>query len=161
MISSSKTKLLVTAVIFLLLTNIGMLIFFLCCKGPGKREMRGGREAQMRGFLQKDIGFSDKQLQQYDSLNKNFRENIKRSFTEIAKNSEKEMKLLGQNGFSDSAIAIAVDNASSTQKQMMENMFKHYKEIRQLCTNDQQPKFDSLFYKVYPKREDKHKKPEN
>ena len=158
--NSSKTKILVTAVIFLLLTNIAMLVFFLCCKGPGKRDSHGGgREAMMRSFLQKDIGFSTLQLQQYDTLSKVHKENTKQEFDQMRNNREAEMKELGRNGFSDSAIWLAAGKSSATQKEMVEKMLLHFKDIRKLCTEEQLPKFDSLFYKIWNRKDDKRKKP--
>jgi len=162
MSSSSKTKILVTAVVLLLLTNIAMLVFFLNCKGPGgKRNDRGGREAMMRTFLQKDVGFSDQQLAQYDELSKTHKENIKPSFEAMRNNREQEMKTLSAQGFSDSAVQMAAEKSASMQKEMVKNMFLHFRDIRKLCTPEQQPKFDSLFYKIWNKKDDKHKKPDN
>src|ERR1700704_4796324 len=98
MSTSSKTKILVTAVIFLLLTNIAMLVFFLCCKGPGRKDNHGGREAMMRTFLQKDIGFSTQQLQQYDTLAKIHKESIKSSMDEIRNYREQDLKEITSSG---------------------------------------------------------------
>ena len=124
MISSSKTKILVTAVIFLLLTNIAMLVFFLCCKGPGKRDNHGGgREAMMRTFLQKDIGFTEQQLQQYDTLAKNHKENVKSSMDEVRNNREKDLKEISASGFNDSVISNVATRSSARQKDMLEKMF--------------------------------------
>ena len=101
MSSSSKTKILVTAVVFLLLTNIAMLVFFLCCKGPDRKDQRGGREAMMKSFLQKDIGFSTQQLQQYDDLSKAHKDSIKPFFEAMRNNREQELKELSAGAFSD------------------------------------------------------------
>ena len=159
MSSSSKTKVLVTAVVFLLLTNIAMLVFFLCCKGPGgKRDGRGGRDAMMRTFLQKDIGFNDQQLVQYDELSKTHKENVKPSFDAMRNNREQELKQLSADGFNDSAIQVAADKSASMQKDIVKNMFLHFRDIRKLCTPEQQPRFDSLFYKIWGKKDDKRKK---
>ena len=159
MSASSKTKALVAAVVFLLLTNIAVLVFFLCCKGPGKKDFHGGREAMMKEFLQKDVGFTPQQIQQYDTLSKQHRESIKASFSEMKNNKEIQFKELGQNGFSDSAITVAANKASEMQKEMEVKMIMHFKDIRKLCTPEQQPKFDSLFYKIWNKKDDKRKKP--
>jgi len=160
MSSSSKTKILVTAVIFLLLTNIAMLVFFLCCKGPGRKDNHGGgREAMMRTFLQKDIGFTAQQMQQYDTLAKNHKENMKSSMDAVRNNREQDLKEISSNGFNDSVISLAATRSSARQKEMLEKMFLYFKDIRNLCSPEQQPKFDSLFYKVLSRKDDKHKKP--
>ncbi len=154
----SKTKILVSAVVFLLITNIGMLIFFLNNKEHGRKEGRGGRDAAMRTFLQKEIGFSDQQLTQYDSLTKKHKDQIRPSFDEMRNNREQDMKTLGQSGFSDSVIEASATRSSTMQKDMIKKMLLHFREVRELCTAGQKPKFDSLFYKSLPKREEKRKK---
>jgi Spy/CpxP family protein refolding chaperone len=155
---ASKTKILVTVVILLLLTNIAMLLFFLNNKDHGKRDGRGGRDAAMRSFLQKEIGFSDQQLQQYDSLSKQHKDQIRPSFDEMRNNREQDMKTLGQSGFNDSIIDASASRSAAMQKEMIKKMLLHFREIRQLCTPDQKPKFDSLFYKTLGKRDDRKRK---
>jgi Spy/CpxP family protein refolding chaperone len=159
MSTTSKTRALVAAVIFLVLTNIAVLVFFLCCKGPGRKDPHGGREAMMKEFLQKEIGFTPQQIQQYDTLSKQHREGIKASFDEMRNNKEQQFRELGRNAFSDSAISIAANHSSEMQKEMEVKMILHFKEIRKLCTPEQQPKFDSLFYTIWNKKDDKRKKP--
>jgi len=162
MSSSSKTKILVTAVVFLLLTNIAVLVFFLCCKGPDKRnDHGGGREAMMRNFLQKDIGFTDQQLQQYDTLAKIHKENTKSSMDEMRNSREQDFKEISSGGFNDSIISQVATRSSARQKDMLGKMFLYFKDIRKLCMPDQQPKFDSLFYKIWNRKDDKRKKPGN
>ena len=160
MSTSSKTKILVTAVVFLLLTNIAMLVFFLCCKGPNRKDGHGGgREAMMRNFLQKDIGFTATQMQQYDTLEKIHKENIKSSMDEMKNNREQDLKEIGNTGFNDSAISLVAIRSSTRQKEMLVKMFLYFKDIRQLGNSQQQSKFDSLFYKTLARKDDKHKNP--
>src|SRR2546428_818906 len=148
--SSSKTRALVTVVILLLLTNIAMLVFFLGFKGPGRKDNHGGggREAMMRTFLQKEVGYTEQQLQQYDTLAKIHKESIKSSMDDVRNNREQDLKEISTSGFNDSVIAAAAERSSGRQKDMLEKMFLHFKDIRKLCTPDQQSKFDSLFYKI-------------
>ena len=158
MSTTSKNKILLITVVVLLLTNIAMLFLFLN-KGPEKRDPRGGREAMMTEFLKNEIGFSPQQLQQYDTLSKQHREKAKASFDEMRNSKSALLKDLGSNAFSDSAIIIAAGKSSDMQKQMEIKMLQHFKEIRNLCTPEQQPKFDSLFYKVWNRKRDDKKKP--
>ena len=153
MSTTSKNKILLLAVTFLLLTNIAMLIFFLNM-GHDKKGPHGGHEGMMKEFLKSEIGFNPQQLQQYDSLSKQHREKIKISFDEIRNSKTQLFKDLGATAFSDSAIIIAADRSASLQKQMEVKMIMHFKEIRNLCTSGQQPKFDSLFYKVWTRKGD-------
>lgn len=157
MSTTSKTRILTGAVIILVLANMAMALFFFCFSGHGKKDFRGGRGAMMKEFLQKEIGFTPQQMQQYDTLNKRHRKNIMTSFDEMRNNREQQFRELGRKGFSDSALALAAGRNSEMQKEMEMKMLIHFKEIRDLCTPEQQSRFDSLFYKVWTKKEDKRK----
>lgn len=157
MSTTSKNKILVGAVIILLLTNIAMLYFFLN-KQPAKKPPRSGREAQMVDFLTKEIGFTTQQLQQYDSLSKQHKEKVKTSFDELRANKEQLYKQLGTQAFGDSSIEEVAVKSAAMQKEMELRMLQHFKAIRQLCTPEQQPKFDSLFYEVWSRKPDNKKK---
>ncbi len=156
--NTSKNKILLITVIILLLTNIAMLAFFLS-KDPGKKGAHNGREAAMAEFLKNDIGFTAQQMQDYDTISKKHREKVKAIFDEMRSSKEQQLKELGTAGFSDSAINLAVDRSAENQKMIERGMLVHFTEIRKLCTPEQLPKFDSLFYKVMSRKGDNHKKP--
>lgn len=155
--NNSKNKILLITVIILLLTNIAMLLFFLN-KDSGKKGPRNGREAAMTEFLKKDIGFNDQQMQAYDTLSKRHRERVKALFDDMRNRKEQHLKELGTTGFSDSAIDAVVNRSAENQKMLEKGMLVHFTEIRKLCTPGQQPKFDSLFYKVMSRKKPDNKK---
>ena len=147
-----KNRILILAIIILLLTNIAMLIFLLMHDGRGKKGFHGGREAMINEFLKKDIGFSQTQLHQFDTLSKKQHEQIRPLFDEARKNKEDQLKQLATAGFTDSAISVAAGQSSEKQKAIETNMFRHIREIRTICSSDQLPKFDSLVYKIIGKK---------
>jgi len=153
-----KSKLYLLIIGILLITNIAMLFFFLGDKDGGKKGGGHGpdRGAMMKDFLKTDIGFNDQQLQQYDTLSKQHKDNMKAQFDSLRSNKEEQFKELGSKGFSDSAIFDMINKSSERQKVMELQMLNHFAAIRKICTAEQQPKFDSLFYKIWSKK----KKPE-
>lgn len=142
----------------LLLANLVLVSFLILNKPVAKRPMRGDRKAMITSFLQKEIGFNQQQLQQYDSLNEHHRTKIKAMFDEARSDKENEFKQLAINNFSDSSIINTAAIFAGKQKEIEIVMFKHFKEIRTLCTPQQQPKFDSLFYKMLNRRNEDRKK---
>ena len=158
MSTNSKNKILLIAVAILLLTNITMLVFFLI--GPQKKGGHGGREAMMTEFLQKEVGFSPQQIQQYDTLSKQHREKMRAMFEEAGKNKENQLKQLAAADFSDSSIHSIAGQSTEKQKMLEINMFEHLRDVRSICTPEQRPKFDSLVYKVLGRRGEGRKKPE-
>jgi len=157
MSTQTKSKLFLLIIAILLITNIGVLIFFTGHKDSPKKSGRGW-DAMLKEFLQKDIAFSAPQLQQYDSLSKLQKEDIKASFNAIKSSKEQQFKELGSKGFSDSSINNAIIQSAENQKTLELKMLTHLVAIRKLCTADQQPKFDSLIYKVWTRKPDGKKK---
>lgn len=159
MSTQTKSKLFLLVIAILLITNIGMLIFFTGHKEPPRGRGRGW-DVMLKEFLQKDIEFSDSQLQQYDSLSKQQKEDIKASFNVIKAGKEQQLKVLGSKSFNDSAITEAVQQSVENQKTIELKMLTNLVAIRKLCTADQLPKFDSLIYKAWTHKPDGKKKPE-
>jgi len=153
MSTTNKSKLYLLIIGILLVTNIAVLFFLLRGQhDEGGHPPRNDRGAMMRDFLQNEIGFSAQQLQQYDTLSKQHRENTKAQFDSLRSSKEQEFKELGSRGFSDSAIFEMVGRSAEKQKTMEFQLLNHFAAIRKLCTAEQQPKFDSLFYKIWNKK---------
>lgn len=159
MSTSSKSKILLIAVIVLLLTNIGMLFFFLKGNEPGKKNR--GRDGMMTDFLQKDVGFTAQQLQLYDTMAKQHHELIKASFDSIRINKQQWYRRLGAAGFDDSTVANTAALTSGLQQPIEYKMLLHFQAVRKLCTPEQLPKFDSLFYKIWDRKSGDKKKDGN
>jgi periplasmic protein CpxP/Spy len=150
--TSTKSKLYLLIISLLLITNIAMLFFFMVKKDGHKKGSRGDRSAMMKEFLQKDIGFNEQQLQQYETLSKQHREKVKAGFEAIKNNKQQWFKELGNKGFTDAAITDAVNKTAEKQKAMELQMLNHFAAIRKICTPVQQEKFDSLCYKIWDKK---------
>jgi periplasmic protein CpxP/Spy len=155
MSTQTKSKLYILIIGILLVTNIAVLFFFLNGKHDPPKGGRGGGDkgpAMMKDFLKKDVGFSDDQIQQYDTLSKQHREKSKADFDALKISKEEQFKELGSKGFSDSAIAEMAGRSAEKQKIMEAKMLNYFASVRKLCTPEQQPKFDSLFYKIWGKK---------
>lgn len=159
MSTQTKSKLFLLIIVVLLISNFGMLYLLTTHKEQPRNRGRGW-DTMLKEFLQKDIGFSAPQLQQYDSLSKQQKEDIKASFNIIKAGKEQQLKVLGSKGFNDSAINEAVQQSVENQKVMELKMLTNLVAIRKLCTADQIPKFDSLIYKAWIRKPDPKKKPE-
>lgn len=157
MSTQTKSKLFLLIIAILLLTNFAMLYFLFNKDKGGKTKPSFDRNAAAKEFLQKDIGFTPAQLQQYDTLAKQHRETMKGTFEDMRTAKEQSFKEVGAQAFSDSAIGQAVAKSTERQKNMEMQFYNNMVQVRKLCTADQLPKFDSLFYKMWSR---KPKKPE-
>lgn len=150
--NQNRNKVFLTIIGILLVANIAMVSFYLLKKDGGKREKRPDRKTMIANFLKTEIGFSAEQLQQYDTLSTRHTENMKSMFDSLRSSKDKQFKGLTAANFSDSVMNSIADQSAATQKIMELKMFNHLKNIRLLCTPEQQPKFDSLFVKVLNRR---------
>ncbi len=148
----NRNKIFLTVIAILLVANIAMLAFMMMRKDGDRREKRPDRKTMIAEFLKKEIGFSDTQLQQYDTLSSRHQENVRKMFDGMRASKDKQFKELAAGDFSDSVINLVADQSAATQKSMELQMFNHLKNIRKLCTGDQLPKFDSLFAKILTRR---------
>ena len=147
----NRSKVFLTIIGILLVANIAMVSFFLLKKDT-KREKRPDRKAIIANFLKTEIGFDTAQLQQYDTLSNRHREIMKKMFDSSRITKDNQFKELTTANFSDSAMNNIADRSAAFQKAMELRTFNHFKNIRLLCTPEQQPKFDSLFDKVLNRR---------
>lgn len=152
MATATRNKILLLIIGVLLLTNIILASFLLLNKPSAKRGMRGGRSTMIASFLQKEIGFNQQQLKQYDSLSEPNHNKVKAMFDTLGTYKDSQFKQLAIDNFSDTAIVKTAEAIATKQKEIEIVLYKHFKEIRNLCTTQQQPEFDSLFYKVINKK---------
>jgi|GWRWMinimDraft_6_1066014.scaffolds.fasta_scaffold03724_3 protein CpxP len=150
--TQNKSKIFLTIIGILLVANIALISFFLLKKDGGKHERRPDRKTMIANFLKNEIGFSETQLQQYDTLSDNHRENLKGMFDSLRSSKDKQFKQLAAGNFSDSVLNSVAEQSAVSQKKMELQMFNHLKNVRMLCKPEQLPKFDSLFVKVLNKR---------
>lgn len=148
--STKKYKALVSIIIFLLITNFVMLVLFIRMGNPADKRNRGHEREQngMSATLQKEVGFSKAQLDQYQSSRTELRKNIKPLFEKIRRSKENFYGLLYMDPVSDSLLNNDADSIAQAQKELDLQMFNHFKLIRNICTPAQIPKFDSSIKKV-------------
>ncbi len=153
MIKNSKnSKIFLVTIAILLISNIVLLSFFFQKQEPDPPSKRQDRKVYIAEFLQKEIGFNQQQLLQYDSLGEG-QQKIMRSFFDNMRNKKKQQfQQLVIDNFSDTSINRLADESAAIQRKMEVQMFNHIKSVRQLCLPDQLPRFDTSFAKVFNRR---------
>ena len=133
---------------FLLITNIIMLVFFLGIN-DGKKTMHL-KDNAIAAFLKKDIGFDEKQMDQYQALRKVDMDSMKPLFTALRSSKDSFYRFVSVPA-SDSLVVNQSREIGRQQMNVDEHMLVHFKKVRNLCTDAQLPKFDSLFRNVIGK----------
>ena len=146
--STVKTKPLIAIIIFLLITNIGMLLFLLFADRPAEKKLRDRGQNEMYNSLQNEVGFSKDQLTQYQSLRSKQREEIGPLFNELRKAKKEFYGLLYSDDMPDSLIQHNADSIAQKQKDLDMQMFLYFKSIKGISTTDQHQKLDSAIKKV-------------
>ena len=145
----TKNKSLVTIIIFLLITNIAMLVFFLMLDKAPQRNSRGRDQNGMSTMLQKEVGFNNNQLDVYQLLRKGQSDSVHTLFDDLRKSKMDFYSLIYSNQVPDSMVNAAADMIAEKQKVLDLYMFKHFKQVRNICAPDQLEKFDSAIKKVF------------
>jgi periplasmic protein CpxP/Spy len=142
--NTSKYRMLIFLVVFLLLTNIGMLLYFTVFNKPVARDSRNDKRGSgITAFLQQDLGFSKTQMDTLDILKKQHRIAIRPLFEELGKSKDALYGLIGKPGSSDSVLKAATADIGRKQAALDLQFFQNFMGLRKLCTEPQLPKFDS------------------
>jgi protein CpxP len=143
--NNSRNRVLISLVIFLLLTNIAMLLYITAFeKHPARSNRNENRRGPVTSFLQNELGFSKLQMDMVDSLKKQHRAATKPLFDELGKSKDSFYRLLGQPNLNDSLLHAAAEQIGSKQAALDLQFFQNFTSFRKLCTTEQLPKFDSI-----------------
>jgi hypothetical protein len=156
----TKSKLYLLIIGILAIANIALLYFLLSGSSKASKKKGGwaAHDAAARDFLQKNIGFNQQQLLQFDTLVKLHREKMTTILELSKKEKENQLKQLGNFAFTDSAIENAVKINAQNQRNTDMQLYQYLKTLRTLCTQDQLLKYDTSFFKMWKKKHDKKNK---
>jgi Spy/CpxP family protein refolding chaperone len=144
----NKNKWWLIAIMVLLVVNTATLaIFWLERKGQdllGKKPQ--GSEAQ--AFLIKELALDSTQQAQYLELVKAHREGTNAIKRQLRDAKEAFFNLISDSTVSDAAIKQAAGSASAIEAQIDLLTFKHFQQIRNICTPAQKAKFDTVIKTV-------------
>lgn len=152
MSQTNRNKNLVFIIAVLLLTNIAVLGYFLWYKKPEQGTKRTDRPGMMIEALQKEVGFTNAQMEQYKLLKDQQKESLRPLFDEMRKAKENLFGLMGDSLSNDSTIEAAANQVATQQKALDLQTLNHFKRVRALCTSpDQQVKYDSAVLRMFRK----------
>lgn len=142
-----KMKLMAIAVITLLLLNVGTLGFLLFSGSnkqhpPHPRGLEG--RPKPREIIIEKLHFDTNQIERYDALIAWHRQNIKAVEDDI-RNSKNELYLLLNSTSVNEKVKDSLILALSNDQKRIESIhFKHFQDIKQLCTPSQLEDYEAL-----------------
>ncbi len=135
-------------IIFLLLTNLVMLAFFIFLNRQDNKGSTSNQKGKFSASLKEDVGFTEIQLDKYQSMRKVQSEKVKPYFNEVRKAKVKFYDLLYTVPVADSVLNNAAELIGTKQKELDIYIFHHFERVRSICTSDQLPKFDTALKKL-------------
>jgi periplasmic protein CpxP/Spy len=152
MSNQSRNRNLIFIIAVLLLTNIGVLAYFLWFKDSGREHANGEgqRRTGMVDILETEVGFNKEQIEQYKQLKEQQRTASKPMYDEMRKAKDNLFKLMGDSTASDTSIQRAAEVIGLRQRELDLQTFAHFKRVRALCTsNEQAVKYDSAVLRMF------------
>ena len=142
-------KILAIAVVFLLLTNIGLVIFMLN-KKPQSDKWRG--RVDLFEMMVKELNMTEQQQKDYKLQKDEHFKNIKPLFDSVRAAKTAFFALTKEQNVNDSLVNQYSLRISEKQSAIDKLTFAHFKRVRGLFTDEQQPKFDEFVQKMMQQR---------
>ena len=142
-----KNKVLVTVIGILLLANVAMLVFFIVGMRRPPEEPRR-QSFSTANYLQKEVGFSEEQLNKFTEIRDREKEKVNVLFDQVRSVKDSFFIMLRDPSISNETLEAASARIGAKQKALDMQVFLSVREIRNICTPEQQAKFDSIVPKV-------------
>ena len=150
MTSEKKIRSLTFIIAFLLVTNIAMLLFFIFSK-PCTNSPKPKEENLVSTFLKDEIKFDDQQMDVYQQVRKKDFEKARPMLQALSESKNNFYQNIHHDDVPDSVVKKSVSVIGKKQIIVDMQMLQHFKNVRNICTPQQLPKFDSLFKTVIAK----------
>lgn len=147
-ISENRVKSLLLLIGVLVISN-AILAFMLFQKSNWHRPKSKSEFA--KNYLKEELKFNDTQIENYTTAEKFFFEDHIRSIANVQKLREANLKTVGAQQFSQIAIDSAIVKSAAFQEKNSRRFWDFMIQVRNICTPEQKAKFDTSFYKMFPR----------
>jgi Spy/CpxP family protein refolding chaperone len=144
---NSTNKFLIIAVILLLLANIALVAFMVMGKDKKNPAPEKGGKAVFERLV-KEIGMTDAQQKQYDSLREAHFSKIRPLFDSMRVKRQLFFNLSKDDTLNDSLINVYTSYIAEKQIMADKLTLLHFHQVRKILNPDQQPKFDVFIKKM-------------
>lgn len=146
-----NTRALIFLVVVLLLSNIAVVGYLLLRKMPvTTRPGRDGVSVESR--IQKDLAFNPEQAAAFHQLFQSNSDSLKILGEQVRQAKLEFYELLRKPVVGDSLVQQAVQELSRRQQRIELQWFRHFSQVRAICTAPQQVKYDSVITQMVNRR---------
>jgi hypothetical protein len=144
--TGNNNKVLLSLLVLLLLTNVGMLWYF---TREEKIEAKPvSRTERMAAMVQKELGFTDEQKQHYITLRLK-RDSLLAPLNADLRAAKMEMiNLLKQENVPDSVVLAVAEKIAAKQVPIEMEFYRHFIRVKAMCQPQQYSAFDSLLNRM-------------
>jgi periplasmic protein CpxP/Spy len=147
--NNTRNKWLIGIIAILLLSNIALLFFSLRPDPEKQRKDRPG--LGFSEFLRKDVGFTPEQMKVFDSMRDEHFKRMRPMFENITNTKNNFYFRLSDTTLNDSNLYEVAAPIGKEQVELDVLIFRHFRRVRNMCTPEQQQRFDSLFPQIVKK----------
>lgn len=148
----SNSKVLVSIIAVLLIANIAWVVFYTTRNQPPPKMQDRTHDQQGRErfsfILKNEVKFNEEQMKQFDSLKKEHWTAFKPLLKGINNSKDEFYQHLKDSIVDEKMLRSASDSIAIRQRIMDMQVFAYFRKIRDLCTPEQKPKFDSVAQSV-------------
>jgi periplasmic protein CpxP/Spy len=135
----------------LVIINVGVLITNVRNQRPHREGMmppppppNEHRPMRPGEYLAHELQFTEVQIKKMEELRKYHHEHNKALMDDIKELKDKMTDLLKQEHPDSTAALTIAQNIGNKQKDIEMLLFRHFRDMRSICTEDQKPRFDEL-----------------
>lgn len=134
-------------------TLAGIWFFRFSSKPPFKDFPRRERSEFL---LKKKLNLTDEQLQKFRDLRENHFEETKEIGNEIHNLKRELSEEVFKETYNQEEVEKIIERIGQFEMQMEKEKFKHFLELKSICTPEQQQKFREIFKEIMPQRKEPH-----
>ena len=148
--TSPRNKVLVLIISVLLISNLALVAYLVFGKQKDPKGNRGGdRGKAFSDYIIKEVNFSEDQAATFKQMMTEHFEKLRPLMGEVRKAKDSFFTLMQQPQIPpDSVLQKAAENIAQKQKLQELQSFNHFRKVRELCNEEQKPKFDSVIKKM-------------
>jgi protein CpxP len=144
---NSNNRILTTAVVLLLITNIALVALMVTGKDKDEGTRRRGRGEPFE-MMARELGLTEQQKASMKQLKEAHFASTKPLFDSLRAAKAAFFGLLKEDNITDSVLAVYGMRVNEKQAALDKILFAHFRKVRSICTPDQQPKFDAFVQKM-------------
>ncbi|MDD5570888.1 MAG: hypothetical protein PHD97_06990 [Bacteroidales bacterium] len=153
----TKQRVLILVIIFLLITNLATLFTIGYHRWMYRHNYDNNPRARITKFIQEELNFSQKQMNEYQLSKKEFRNNEKKLYGDVCVTRLKIYKELSQQNPDTIKLDSLSKQFGSVFTEINKSNVKSYLKTIAICDEQQKVKLKGIFKEVYTNEEKKHK----